>query len=343
MKTFLLSVGLIATTVYAQAQCSDLMISKYCSMGANNKAIEIYNPTSSPINMTAGGYFLARYKTPTSSGNTSGTVPTFPNFDDTVHLKGIIPAYGTWVITNPETTPSSSNSNAICNPYLQGKANQLSNIYGTYGTTVGDPIYFKGSDAITIEKKSGASSVIVDMFGRFGDYMAASNGKPSAWSTTSPYTGGTGMGTWITKGYMLVRKSSVQKGITSNPSAFNPLLEYDTIARPKSHADTLAIWDLLGSHKSICNPNSVQSFDNSVISIVFPNPVSANNKLTIQSSESIRSYSIYSIDGRLLIQKEISGKENQVEIKTDNIKNGIYIVKLLHPTGNYSTTRFTKE
>ena len=129
-------------------------------MGANNKCIEIYNTTSSPIVLN-NVYYIARYKTPTASGSVSGVVPSFPNFSDTVHLKGTVAAHSTFVICNPETTPNTSNSGAICDPQLQAHANQLGNIYGTYGSGVGDPTYFKGSDAITIEKNTGGGPVIV--------------------------------------------------------------------------------------------------------------------------------------------------------------------------------------
>ena len=71
MKKILLSLSLITAALTVNAQCSDLFFSKYLSNGSNNKAIEIYNPTASPIVLN-GTYYIARYKTPTSSGNVSG-------------------------------------------------------------------------------------------------------------------------------------------------------------------------------------------------------------------------------------------------------------------------------
>ena len=343
MKKTLLSLSLITVALAGKAQCSDLFISKYVSMGANNKCIEIYNPTANAIVMT-NNYYVARYKTPTSSGNVSGPIPSFPNFNDTVWLKGTIPAYGTWVMCNPETTPSTSNNNSVCNPALRAHANQLTNFYGTYGSTTGDPMYFKGSDAITLEKKVGTTSVIVDLFGRFTDYMASSTGKPSAWSTISPFTGGVGEGTWITKGYMMVRKPSVINGVTSNPSAFNPLLQYDTIAKPTVLADTLATWNKLGSHTCNCKVTTVKELTNNAVSVsLFPNPMSnENNTLTIKSSMAIKSIFIYDIEGKFIAEKNANSIDKTVELKNLSLSPGIYVVKVYHSNGQVGVSRFSK-
>ena len=342
MKKILLSLSLVTVALAGKAQnCSDLFISKYVSMGANNKCIEIYNPTNAAIVMT-NVYYIARYKTPTSSGNVSGPIPAFPSFNDTVWIKGTIPAYGTWVLCNPEYTVTSSNAGAICDPALRAHANQLTNIYGTYGSTVGDPMYFKGSDALTLEKKVGGSAVIVDLFGRFTDYMASSTGKPSAWSTIAPYTGGTGMGTWITKGYMMVRKASVQTGVKTNPASFIALAEYDTIAKPVVKADTLAAWNKLGSHTCNCKPVGIHELTNNIVSSVYPNPTGDNSKVTISSSELIKSYTMFSVTGSVIKQEELVQPKNNFNITIDQLIKGVYFVQMKHTTGLTSIIRFIK-
>ncbi|MFM7301516.1 MAG: lamin tail domain-containing protein, partial [Crocinitomicaceae bacterium] len=59
MKKILFSVfSLIAGLSYSQ-DCAKIFISEYVEGWSNNKAIEIYNPTSSNINL--GEYFVARY------------------------------------------------------------------------------------------------------------------------------------------------------------------------------------------------------------------------------------------------------------------------------------------
>ncbi len=345
MKKLLLIIPLAffySSTINSQT-CSELFISKYCSMGANNKCIEIYNPTNSTIILT-GKYYIARYKTPTASGNTSGPVPSPPSFDDTLWLKGAVPSYSTWVICNPETTPNSSNFGALCDPRLRAHANQFGNIYGTYGASVGDPTYFKGSDAITLEKKVGSSVTIVDIFGRFTDFMAASNGKPSAWSTNAPYTGGTGIGWWITKGYMMVRKNSVINGVTVNPPAFNPLAEYDTIAKPHSTADTVNTWNLLGTHNCICKTIGIHEITNRVKVSIYPNPVtSSNSSIHVESSQTIKYVQVYDIEGKYIIGKNLTLRDTKVEMQIKDIPPGLYVIKVYHENGSLGVTRFTKD
>ncbi len=350
MKKTLLLCGLAAMTQVStvKAQCSDLFFSKYLSDGSSNKAFEIYNPTAAPIVLN-GNYYVARYKTPTTSGNTSGPVPSTistPADGDTLWLKGTIQPYSTFVVANPEVTPNSSNFGAVCDPRIRAKAVQpngmLGNVYGTYGSSVGDPTYFKGSDVLTIEKKVGGSIVIVDLFGRQGDYMAASNSKPSAWSTIAPYTGGAGMGTWITKGYLMGRKQTIKQGVTANPSAFNPLLEYDTIAKPHTPADTTALYNRLGSHTCDCRPAGVQEYTKSIISTVYPNPVVEGGKLTVTSSELIRSYTIMSVTGAIVKEEELVQAKNNFNISVDQMPKGVYFVALRHSNGLSSLTRFIK-
>ncbi len=333
MKKILLSLSLIATAAIANAQCSELFISKYLSNGSNNKAIEIYNPTPSPILLT-GKYYLARYKT-----GTAGT-PVPMTFSDTVWLKGTIPSYSTFLVANPEVTPNSGNSNAVCDPRIRAKASgttgQLGNLYGTYGSSTGDPTYFKGSDVITIEKKVGATVTIVDLFGKRGDVVT------TAWSSIAPYTGGTGMGKWITKGYLMVRKSTIQSGVTTDPSLFNPLAEWDTIAKPHTPADTAALYNLLGSHTCNCRITGVKELSNSIISSVFPNPTTDNAKITVSSSELIKSYFILSVTGSVIKEEEFTQGKNSFNVDVDYLAKGVYFVKMKHVNGQASITRFIK-
>ena len=141
MKKILLSLSLITAALTVNAQCSDLFFSKYLSNGSNNKAIEIYNPTASPIVLN-GTYYIARYKT-----GTAGTPIPF-TYSDTVWLKGTIPSYSTFLVANPEVTPSTSNNNAFDDIRVRNKAvapyGMLGNFYGTYGSGTGDPSYFNG-------------------------------------------------------------------------------------------------------------------------------------------------------------------------------------------------------
>jgi hypothetical protein len=93
------------------------------------------------------------------------------------------------------------------------------------------------------------SFAIIDVFGKIGenpaDATGSSAGNQGAWSTQFPYS--SGLGELITQDHSMIRKSTVLKGVTVNPSFFNGLAEYDTIPAvtylTDSNGDTLRIED----------------------------------------------------------------------------------------------------
>lgn len=76
--------------------CSDLFISEYIEGSSNNKAIEIYNPTASVIDLT--DYSIGVY----SNGATSPS--------QTAVLTGTIPANGVYVVTHPSAVAAILNN-----------------------------------------------------------------------------------------------------------------------------------------------------------------------------------------------------------------------------------------
>jgi len=334
MKTTLLSLALLTIGFFGKAQnCSDLFFSKYLSNGSNNKAIEIYNPTANPIILT-NKYYIARYKT----GTTGTPVPMI--YSDTLWLKGTIAPYSTFLVANPEVAPNAGNSNAWCDVRIRNKAvapnGQLGNLYGTYGTSVGDPSYFKGSDVLTIEKKVGTVISIVDLFGKRGDIVT------TAWSSMAPYTGASGMGKWLTKGYLLVRKSTIKVGVPIDPTLFNTLAEWDTIAKPHNAIDTTALYALLGSHTCDCKPVGINELSNDVVSSVFPNPTGDAAKVTISSSELVKSYALFSVTGIMVKQEELIALKNNFIVNVEQLPKGVYFIQIKHTNGTSSITRFIK-
>jgi hypothetical protein len=85
---------------------------------------------------------------------------------------------------------------------------------------------------------------IQDIFGRWGAPIPAdaqfvgSSKKDGAWTNVSPFF--TGQGYAITAEHTMFRKPDVTSGVTSNPSIFNPLEQYDTL--------TANTFDHLGWH-----------------------------------------------------------------------------------------------
>ena len=124
-----LLVVLCAVPVFAN---HDLIISEYIEGSSNNKAIEIYNPTSGPIDLTALNYRLLIY----FNGATSAT--------GNIALTGTIAAGTTRVIAH-------SSANATILAAAQQTTSSLS---------------FNGDDAVVLTKS--ASFTVVDSIGQVG-------------------------------------------------------------------------------------------------------------------------------------------------------------------------------
>ena len=129
--------GCVADTTFflgaAAGGCNELFISEYIEGSSNNKAIEIYNPTSAPVNLAL--YKICAYY---NAGPSAGVF----------QLSGAIAPYGTHVVANSQSTQG------ILNLAQQTQA-------GGTGTA----LQFNGNDAVALYKYPGGDSVLVDMFG----------------------------------------------------------------------------------------------------------------------------------------------------------------------------------
>ena len=232
-KTALIVFGLLLSKS-AHSQCAELFISEYVEGSANDKAIEIYNPTSNPINLSS--YSIRRY----SNGAPDYTAGGITN------LVGIIQPFSTFVLVNGQTF-STTNSPA-CSLELQALADQLDGAYPA-------PTYFNGNDALVLAK----GNVIIDIFGKTGEDPG------TAWSSLFPHTANSGA--WITSNHTMIRKSSVQTGVSVNPDFFDPLAQYDSLPNNT--------WTNLGIHTCICQQlASFGSISNNGILSNNPNTIS---------------------------------------------------------------------
>lgn len=196
MKKFLLSVFALAIYSGMNAQCNELFISEYVEGTGYDKALEIYNPTTSAISLT--GYRLERFSNG-SATSTSGGV---------LNLSGTIAAGQAFVITNNNTTTPPTS------PSLTAMADLLDNPYPA-------PTYMNGNDAIVLYK----NTTIVDIFGKTGDAAMVSG---FGWSDAFPYDGSAG--TIWTEDHTLIRKPTVMQGVTVNPSPeFIVTAEWDSL------------------------------------------------------------------------------------------------------------------
>ena len=180
----------------------DLIISEYIEGSGNNKAIELYNPTASSINLQ--NYTIANY----IDGNT---------VSDNVTLGGIIEADSTYVIVLDKRNPNGTGYDTMVDPALQLLADTfLCPVY--YQNKA---MYFDGNDAIVLEKNNGTYVDIIGVIGEDPGY---------GWtSDTMNFFNSYGGATPWTENHSLVRRLYVNIGITNNPQFFNPALEWDTL------------------------------------------------------------------------------------------------------------------
>lgn len=129
MKKLLLPVALLISGA-AYSQCSDIFFSEYLEGSSNNKAIEIYNPTSSAINLT--DYVIYRY----NNGSPTATDSLFP--------QDILAAGDVWVAGNPSAVVS-----------ILAQSDTLHTI-----------TFFNGDDALSIKKIS--TGTVLDIIGIIG-------------------------------------------------------------------------------------------------------------------------------------------------------------------------------
>ena len=300
MKKNLLSVLSLSAYITIHAQCNELFISEYIEGSGNDKAMEIYNPTNSTIDLSS--YVLVRYS------NGSSTM------SDSTHLLGSIAAHSTFVIVNGQTTSQNGGTSPAVSLALQALANpgQLDHAYPA-------PTYMNGNDALALEK----NGVKVDIFGKIGEDPGQS------WSDVFPYTDA--QGAWWTKDQTLQRKASTMGGVTLNPTAFNPTVEWDSL--PK---DT---WTGLGAHTCNC-PTGINEMDNSISVAVYPNP-SNTGFFNISSSEVIKTVELYNVMGQRVLQKEGNKTSKYITVETETLIKGVYVVKVLYANNRATVTRLS--
>lgn len=295
MKKTLLSLSLITVALMGKAQnCSDLFISEYVEGSGNSKAMEFYNPTINPINMN--NYRLVRY----SNGSTTGT--------DSTDLTGTIASFGTFVIANGVgVTSGATGTSPACNPALQALAQQIDGAYPV-------PTFMNGDDAMLLVRISPYK--VLDIFGKIGEQPV------TAWSDVAPYDGT--IGKWWTKDHSLQRKSSVQQGVTSNPTLFNVKLEWDSL--PKDN------WTNVGLHSCGCSSVGFKEVSHTVSLKVFPNP-SNGNEIAFVSDKTIKELNIINAIGQVVYTRKSSISESTVVLRNLGLAKGIYYAIVKNEVG----------
>lgn len=298
-KTVLFLGALVCGVSISNAQdCQELFISEYVEGSGNDKAVELYNPTNASIDLT--GYTIERFSNASSTSSTGGVLA----------LSGSIAPYSTFVITNGQTTGTTSSP--ACSPTLQAMADLLDGAYPA-------PTYMNGNDAIALFK----NSVLVDVLGKMGDgSMSTSDG----WGDEFPYDGSVGA-VW-TKDHTLTRKSSVLHGVTVNPDPFIVSAEWDSL--PEN------TWTGLGVHTCDCFVG-INEIESTISFAVYPNP-SFDGKIEIQASEMIAKIEMIDLLGQVVFEEKTNGFSNSVSITNSTVGKGIYNVRITYINNLFSQT-----
>ena len=320
--------------------CADLFISEYVEGWSNNKALEIYNPTASTINLN--NYIVAR----ASNGASLSSVQV----KYAVQLTGTIAPYSTHVGVVGLTDPAGSGQTAPIWDSLEVKADAFySPVYNTNSCW-----HWNGNDAILLLKGtlSGGPTTtlvsispalsIVDIFGKIGENPG------DGWTSVSPYVG---TGDMVTEDHSLIRKATILKGVTNDAIAlFNPLAEYDSIPAVTYVEDEngdiitnndlspklFGNWFSLGEHDCDCAPAvlGVKEVPQEVVSI-FPNP--SNGTVYVKGITEFELIEVINTLGQK-VQTIENNSKSIVSIDLNNNK-GIYLVRLTNINGNQVVKR----
>ena len=366
MKKALLFASFILFANLLSAQttdCSDLFFSEYVEGYANNKTVEIYNPTNAAINLS--GYSLVRFK----NGLTAVNDQLFIQLPDEM-----LAAHDVFIVTVDLTDMSQWNSqydkpvwngtnvidtlfdsvtelpildddgNVVFGPQydmgsalfdatlydekydLQGKTDLfLCPDYDTNNT-----MYFNGNDAVALMKGTDTTdpSKLVDVIGVIGE-NPESTIMEDAWVDAD--------GFWLTKDRTLVRNADV----TGGRNALTDVLFQSggTFVGEGWTSNFKNDFSHLGAHESACSSTSTTDF-NEVPFNMFPNPT--NGLLTIEAEESMHAVSVYNLMGQKMMNETYDGY-GVVSVNLKDLAPGMYTVNLTFNDNKVSVQKLIVE
>lgn len=299
-QILLLMTVLFSMSVNAQnMDCSELFISEYVEGSGNNKALEIYNPTSQDIDLAL--YMIIRY----SNGATGASSA------NAIQLEGMIAPNDVHVGVIEKLNPSGSGNEVPVATILQSSADA----FYCPDYNISNAWYFNGNDAVVLARGSVndiANSIIVDVFGKVGeDPIGGWNDNAATGFTSSGYS-------W-TEDHTLIRKNNVLAGDINPVDLFNPSLEWDSIPEDS--------WLNLGSHTCDCQGTSAVNETNEITHIMYPNPANEGASVSIKATEEIQKIELTSILGTKVLSTTNS------TILTSDLAKGMYVVNIQFSDG----------
>lgn len=230
MKNFITLFLILSIPFFSISQYNEIFISEYVEGSNNNKAIELFNPTTDTIDLS--NYELRRYSNGSATALSNKTLP----------LAGIILPNQTYVIVLDKRNPSGTGAELPILPALAA----LADTFVDSNYSINNFMYFNGNDAIVLFNIS-TSSKVIDFIGKVGEDPGVVNGVSSShrsygWPLISVSSDST---SW-TYNHTLRRKSIINIGDTNPfPSVYDPRLQWDSLP--------MNTFSGLGSHSVICN------------------------------------------------------------------------------------------
>lgn len=296
MKKIFTLLAVCAASVSVYAQCSDIFISEYVEGSGNNKAIELYNASPNPIDLSAGQYKMGRDRNGTG-------VPMLLN------ITGIIQPYEVRVFVLDKRDANGTGQELPVDLELQAQADTFINpIY----VETNSPMYFNGDDAFVLVK---GAATILDIFGKIGEDPG------SGWSVP-----GDPLTRWWSVDNTLIRKFDVTQGVSTNPAIFDPSLQWDSLPNNT--------FDSLGVHRCACGTVGINEFNRASAFDIFPNPV-LEGQFALRGSKEMTQYTIYGGNGSVVDRKNLFLQTYQ-NISLPQVSPGVYVIEIIFTDGSRS-------
>ncbi|MBD2722441.1 T9SS type A sorting domain-containing protein [Hymenobacter armeniacus] len=382
-KHYLLLSACLLFSGAAHAQGTELFFSEYdegahqsnVSYGGatpssgNERALEIYNPTTSVVNLNP--YSVRRY----SNGSTSVFQEEALFRSNQQHVavgnNTMNPRSAFVIACGQATLPSIvSAANQFCADYALTPAATNKVIVG------GGPIYFSGDDAMALVRyPSGTAGVgpgvIVDLIGVIGEQpLLAAGGTGGNWSGTNPIDGTGANAVYVASANQsIVRRPSVSTGLRVNPGpqnvpgsnppvrstaadAYNIATEWSVYSYAFPPGTTgngsvgAQLYDQLGQHIGYTGPfgayqttitSTLAKFDANIS--VYPNPAHGFATVEIKDAKVGAVTVLNNLGQRISAQAKGAGQES-LKLDVSALKPGLYFVQIVSADGQ---TKIYKE
>jgi hypothetical protein len=366
-KSYLLAFAIFCS-ISLMAQCDDLFFSEYVEGYANNKAVEIYNPTDAAINLS--GYSIARF----SNGSTTAAPPNqTPGY--IVQLPDVmLGAHDVFVVVLDKQDmalydsqfdkPAWNGYNVIDTIFDQVTGepvtDSLGNVligpqYNEDGAALfGDEyneeydlqckadvflcpsyaenraMYFNGNDAVAL---LSGTEVAADG-SNLVDVIGVIGEDPETSIEEDAWVDENGF--WLTKDRTLVRNADVTSG--RKEIADVVFQSGGTFTGEQWASYSKNSFQYLGIHNSTCAGNSVPDEFSCVTGVAAyeVNTIPFNmypnpmrtGSLQIEAGEKIERVLIYNLMGQLVFSKDVEQANDQLTLDLQRIHAGMYLVNL---------------